>query len=184
MKARLTVLFLIVFGLSACSPLTIRDVDTGRQLVMTGGQFILHQDLEVRPERTHVFFQNGQVTNSVGEYTPHCKIQVWKRVDTVQVIEADTFRIERVSWEIDNIVNSAPVVYASTELRLASGGGGNGNGESDHMHVWRMRLHSDRQPNVRYLLCGGAFDTPGSARDATLQDIQNSLGDIATLELP
>jgi len=63
---------------------------------------------------------------------------------------------------------------------IASGGG---NGEGLLMYTYFMALHSDKQPQVTYFVCRGAFDTPAFAAYPTLQDIQTAMGDYATLTL-
>ncbi len=56
-------------------------------------------------------------------------------------------------------------------------------GVTRHTQVFLFRLHSERQPQVRQLNCGGAFEDPGLAQWPTLQDITRALGDHATLRL-
>jgi hypothetical protein len=47
-----------------------------------------------------------------------------------------------------------------------------------------MKLHSDNQPQVTYLVCGGVADYPAFADYPTLQDIYTSIGDYAVLVRP
>jgi hypothetical protein len=46
-----------------------------------------------------------------------------------------------------------------------------------------MALHSERQPQVTYFVCGGAFKEPAFTDYPSLQDIQTAMGDYATLKL-
>ena len=56
-------------------------------------------------------------------------------------------------------------------------------GLSREMQVYVFSLQSERQPDVRFLICGGAFDDPADADAPTRQDIAAALGDYGTLTL-
>jgi len=47
-----------------------------------------------------------------------------------------------------------------------------------------MKLRADKQPNVTYLVCGGALEDAARAKYPTIQDIRTSMGDYATLIIP
>jgi hypothetical protein len=51
------------------------------------------------------------------------------------------------------------------------------------MKIYTLYLHSDRQPDLLSLVCGGAFDSPALASRPTLQDIESALGEYATFKL-
>ena len=169
--------------LPACGPLTIKNEDTGSYVPAHRGKLELHQDVVVPPGRARVFFQAGKVgSGGINEFRPHCELTVKTLMDEPQTIHADTFTIDRVSRSIEQVVMSKRVLVASLiDFQLANGDGG--NGESMQMHIYIMNLHSDEQPLVQYLVCGGAFDEPALARGPTIQDIAAALGTFATLEL-
>ena len=169
--------------LPACGPLTIKNEDTGTYVPAHRGRLELHQDVVVPPGRARVFFQMGKVVSGgINEFRPHCELTVKTLKDEAQTIHADTFTIKRVSRNIQQVVKSDRVLLASLiDFQLATGGDG-GNGESMQMHVYIMNLHSDEQPQVQYLVCGGAFDEPALAKSPTLQNIAAALGTFATLE--
>lgn len=169
--------------LPACGPLTIKSEDTGSYVPARRGALELHQDVVVPPGRARVFFQAGRVVSGgINEFKPHCELTVKTLMDEPQTIHADTFSVDRVSRNIQQVVRSERVLLASLlDFQLANGDGG--NGESMQMHVYIMKLHSAEQPQVQYLVCGGAFDEPALARGPTLQDIAAALGTFGTLEL-
>jgi hypothetical protein len=171
--------------LAGCGPLLIRNEATRDYVPLRNAGLALHREVVVPPERARVFFQQGLVQSGVNEYRPHCELTVRKLVDRPQTIQADHFTVERVSADIVHVVTSGDVVVAMTaDVQLTSGGGGDGDGEGRQMKVYTLYLHSDRQPDVLSLVCGGAFDSPALARRPSLQDIQTALGDYATLVLP
>ena len=173
--------------LAACGPLLIRNEAARSYVPLRDASLDLHRDVVVPPERARVFFQQGVVQSGVNEYRPHCELTIRTLVDRPQTIHADQFTVERVSADIVHVVTSGDVVVAvNVDFQLTSGGGGGdggGDGEGRQMKIYTLYLHSDRQPDVLSLVCGGAFDLPALATRPSIQDIQTALGDYATIEL-
>ncbi len=171
--------------LAACGPLLIRNEATRDYVPLRNASLELHREVVVPPDRGRVFFQKGVVQPGINEYRPHCELTIRQLVDRPQTIQADHFTVERVSADIVHVVTSGDVVVAvNAVFQLTSGGGdGGGDGEGRLMKVYTLYLHSDRQPEVLSLVCGGAFNLPALATRPSLQDIETALGDYATLEL-
>jgi hypothetical protein len=174
--------------LAACGQLLIRNEATREYVPLGNASLELHRDVVVPPERGRVFFQEGVVQPGINEFRPHCELTIRKLADRPQTILADHFTVERVSAETVHVVTSGEVVVAvNAAFRLTGGdggdGGGDGDGEGRQMKIYTLYLHSDRQPEVLSLVCGGAFDLPALATRPTLQDIETALGGYATLEL-
>jgi hypothetical protein len=188
MKCRHAVgVILTVLLLAACGPLVIRD-DARREFVpLRNGVMELHRDVDIPPERARVFFQRGQLQPAASEYHPHCELTVRNLVDKVQTIRADRFIVTGVTADTVYVASSENVVIAvNVDIQLTSGGGGgdgSGDGEGRQMKAYVFRLHSDGQPDVLSLVCGGAFDIPARAARPSLQEIAHALGDYATLVL-
>jgi hypothetical protein len=146
------------------------------------GTFELHREVSFPRERTRIFFQDGAILASINEFQPHCQLEIGPLRETVQRVQPDHFRITRVATRTDQVVLTQPIRLAAVGIggSLLFGRSSDG-GESRRMQVYLFRLHSERQPQVRQLNCGGAFDDPGLAEWPTLQDIARSLGDYATL---
>jgi hypothetical protein len=167
--------------LSACGPLTIKDTTTQSFIPIQRGVLELHQDVVIPAHRTRIFFQDGRLLYGINEYYPHCQLRVRHISEQAQPVQADRFTIDKVFGTLDQVVSSDPVRVAA--VGAIAGGGGNGNGESRLMYTYFMALHSDQQPHVTYLVCGGAFEEPAFADYPTLQDIRTAMGDYATLTL-
>lgn len=171
--------------LTACGPLLIRNEATREYVPLRDAVLELHRDVDVPAEKARVFFQRGSVQPGVSEYRPHCELTVRNLVDQPQTIRADRFIVTRVSTDIVHVVTSGNVVIAvNVDIQLTSGGGGGdggGDGEGRQMKTYVFHLHSDRQPDVLALVCGGAFDIPARAARPSLQEIAQALGDYATL---
>ena len=177
---------LAIVLLAACGPLVIRD-DARKEYVPLGSAVLeLHRDVDIPPERTRVFFQDGQVQSGLNEFRPHCELTVRNLVDRPQTVYPDRFRVTRVSTDTVQVATGGNVVIAvNVDIQLSSGGGGDsgGDGEGRQMKTYIFRLHSDRQPDVLSLVCGGAFDIPARAARPSLQQIEHALGDYASLLL-
>ncbi len=171
--------------LSACGPPTIRDTASQSQVPIQGGTLELHQEMVIPARRTRVFFQDGRQLSGINEFQPHCQLRVRNISDQPQTVQPDRFRIESVFGIETTIVSRDPVLLASVSPTLIAGsGGGGGNGDDDPlMYAYFMSLQSDKQPQVSFLVCGGAFAAPAFADQPTLQDIQTAMGALATLTL-
>ena len=75
------------------------------------------------------------------------------------------------------------MIVVNVAIQLGSGGDSGGDGEGREMKTYIFQLHSDRQPDVLSLVCGGAFDIPARAARPSLQQIEHALGDYASLLL-
>lgn len=168
--------------MTACGPLSIRNEETGKYIPITRATLELHREVEVPAGRSRIFFQGGAMAYAAGELQPHCELAVNKPLDMPLRIHADSFSVERVSSTIEDVVNAGRIRLASLGDHYLAGGGG-GNGEDPQMRAYIMHLHSERQPHVRFLVCGGAFDSPALAKRPSLQEITAALGDYATLVL-
>jgi hypothetical protein len=176
-----------VLLLAACGPLLIRNEATRSYVPLRDASLELHRAVVVPPERARVFFQQGVVQPGINENLPHCELAIRNLAARPQTIHADHFTVERVSADIVHVVTSGIVVVAmNAEFPLVSDGGGGdggGDGEGRLMKAYTLYLHSDRQPEVLSLACGGAFNLPALALRPSIQDIGTALGDNATLEL-
>ncbi len=175
------VLLVPLFLLQACGPLTIRDSATNTYVPIGSGSLELHREVSFPRERTRVFFQDGEILSSINEFKPHCQLEINPLRDEVQTVQPDRFEITRISTRIDPVVMMQPVRLAAVGMGVGAFFGGVDGGVTRHTQVFLFRLHSERQPEVRQLNCGGAFDDPGLAEWPTLQDIARALGDYATL---
>jgi hypothetical protein len=171
------------YCLSACGPLTIKDTTTQSYIPIQRGILELHQDVIIPANRTRIFFQGGRSLYGINEYYPHCELRVRDISEQTQTVQADRFTIDKVFGTLDQIVSSGPVRVAAAGATIIASGGGGGNGETRLMYTYFMALHSEQQPNVRYFVCGGAFEEPALAAYPTLQDIHTAMGDYATLTL-
>lgn len=168
--------------LQGCGPPRILDAERGGYVPFRQGVFELHRELTVRAGRTRVYLQDGEVVPGVDEFRPHCQFEVNTLRQSPQTVHPDSFAITGVSTRRDTVVAADHVQVAALETAAVGVGIGVGFGgffdgrEPRRMHAYVFRLHSDRQPDVRALTCGGAFDDAWLAELPTLQEIAAALG--------
>lgn len=184
---RLTLItFLLTFHwlLLACGPMTIKDEATQSYIPLQGWVLELRQNVTIPPGRTRIFFQEGRLLYGVNEYKPHCHIIVREITEQAQTVYAGRFAIEKVHGRVGEVVMNNLIRLAVVGSADIMADGGNGNGEGMMIYTYFMKLHSDDQPQVTYLACGGVADYPALADYPTLQEIYTSIGDYAVLEPP
>ena len=172
-----TAALLFAVALYGCGPIVIRDASTGAQVPIQRGSFELYKAVEIPSGRTRIYFQGGRQVRGVNEFQPHCQLEVNTLLEQTRRLEADVFAVTGAATRSDQVVMGQPAV----QVAVMGGFGLWGAGESRRMYVYVFRLHSDRQPDVRSLSCGGAFDTPMLAELPTLQEIQEALGEFGAL---
>ena len=180
--SRLAVLLIGILCLVACGPVVIIDETGNAPVTVNGAILTLHQEIVIPPDRARVFFQDGRIVGSINEYKPHCQLTVRALKETPQTIHPDTFTVMSVTGDVQKVVRVETIFLAATDEFILADGNGGDNGESDETLVLNMGLRSERQPDVTYLVCGGAFDIPALARQPTLQDIRTAIGSIASFE--
>ena len=189
MNSARSVFVMIFFGcqyLTACGPLTIKDTSTQSFVPIQNGVLELQREVVIPANRTRVFLQQGRPVFGINEWYPHCQLRVRTILEQAQTVQADRFTIDEVFGMVEQVVSSGAMRVAAAGATVIAGGGGgngNGNGEGRQMYSYFMGLHSDQQPQVTFLVCGGAVLEPALAEYPTLQDIHTALGDYATLTL-
>lgn len=182
MKRLLLACLLGIPLLQACGPLQIRDTQIGNWVPFQAGTLELHRDIDIPSERTRTFFQGGAQQSGINEFKPFCQLEVNRLREEPQTVQADKFAITRVGGKTETVVALTPTLVASLDNNFALLDHNDG-GPLRVTQILYFRLHSDHQPDVRELACGGAFDSPGNAAAPTLQEITAALGENATLTL-
>ena len=161
---------------------TVR-VSSGSQdfLDLQGGLLVLEKPLQVGAGRARVFIQDGRarVGYNVDEYDTQCNFDIFSIDHQGVAIEPDTFLISRVQLLWESIVLARPVQVASLQL---AGFDGDADGVSASFMGYHFWLDSPRQPQVMRMTCHGTYAEPADLRPPTLQEIRDTLGDIARLQ--
>ena len=135
---------------------------------------VLKQELEIPTRSDRVFFQGGKIVpiRQVNRYLPYCHLEmdVWK--ERPQRVDPDSFVVRRVYDELR-------FQLAVHHVRLAQlDRGGNDFQVLAKVH----ELASERQPEVRFLVCADWGPIPDSER-VTISTMREQLGGYFELQL-
>jgi len=169
--------------LQACGPLTVKDAQTGAWVPIQAAALETHRDITIPSGRARTYFQNGKQVSHINEFQSFCQLEITTLKDHAQIVHPDKFTVTRVGRSMEEIVEARSITLAALDNFALGEGSDDGGGPTRITQMFRFRLHSDRQPDVRSLSCGGAFDDPSDADAPTVQEIAADLGDYATLEL-
>ena len=169
--------------LQACGPLTVRDAQTGAWVPIQAAAFEVHRDIAIPSGRARTFFQNGKQVSHINEFKSFCQLEISTLQEHVQTVHPDRFTVTRVGRSMEEIVKARTVMLAALDGFALGESSDDSGGPTRITQMFRFHLHSDRQPDVRSISCGGAFDDPADADAPTVQEIAADLGDYATLVL-
>ena len=183
-----SLIFASLFALIGCQTSKVGNPASPYFPPPTGSAVILNNDLEIPPETARVFLQRGKIFAYHGfdRYTPWCYFELTTVRDTTQTLEADTFEIYKVVSRTEQVVEHGPIRLARVSIQFGSDffmAKGGSDGPSSETAVIQMWLRSERQTQVRKLVCGGAEENPAIARAPSIDQIRGALGEIAILRL-
>lgn len=189
LRFRAAALCLPVF-LSACAA-TGENPPAG-QRITDAARLELNQTLRFpgRSARTYIQFGETLRRNDVNEWEPYCSFGLNRSRDgapLVREVEPTTFTVSDlrsgidVSLAPDDAGGPGPAALIRERGIMVAGqfGGGRGGTPALHIYYTTMSLYSGQQPQVDDLTC--AFRGAPHDRNLTLEEIRNTLSDIARL---
>jgi hypothetical protein len=177
---RYLLLLLILAGLPGCQSGFQVNTGDGNFQTLSAQTLVLHRDVRIPPRQSHAYFQKSTGAGIGGEYAPHCELEVRQVLEEAQYVRAGVFEITGIRGETHYVQRP----LKNIQLTAAVGFQLLAEDSADWiMQAYHFTLHSDEQPDVLRLICGGAYDFPFYARYPSLEDIQQALGDVASLEL-
>ena len=179
-----TILLIIALSfITACETTTAYKNWSELYVIPVGSTVTLNETLSVRPRHTQAFIQDGEQAyqrtflRGYDQYYPFCYFEVHDVVDREQIIDPDTFNIIRLSREQTDIVQAYPAQLSG----LSAGDDDGGPPYIVDLNI--MWLESSSQPHVKKLACASGFADPFDARLPTIEEIQHTLGQVASLVL-
>jgi len=154
--------------------------------VPKGALIELQQTTTIRPGSTRVWFQSGRLAPGYDWYEPTCSLEV-RRLDqhAEQTIQPGRFTVRRIQLMRDQARLDMRGPQLAAVNVLAGLGGGLGN--NGYFRIWKgyhFWLESAEQPDVLRMTCKGGYADEWEARAPSLADIQNALGEMASVHLP
>ncbi|MDH5424324.1 MAG: hypothetical protein OEY29_04960 [Gammaproteobacteria bacterium] len=134
----------------------------------------LNQNLGIQPNDARVSIQYGKVLShaAIKNYYPHCWFVSWQRKDQPQIIHKDIFIITKVR-QLTSVVRIKSGAYPLAALLSQAG-------ISAMEYTTEMEIYSERQAVIKKLICSH-WEDPYNASHLSLQSMQKTLGDIATI---
>ena len=150
--------------------------------IPSGSHLILKKALTIPANTSRIYIQASKVItpSQKDSYHPHCWFLSWKLLDSPQSIEPDTFIITH-SAKFEEDYAQTPKLYASLTkpglMKVLDG--------SVTMLEYKTKLtiSSEKQPNIRQLICNRWETEPTDARHLTVKEIRDTLGDVVELQL-
>ena len=169
--------------LAGCQSLTLDYYQTPGQLPPAGSSIELHQTLEFQVGYSRSFIQFGKAINfeQLRVRYPHClfyRYEPPEALQTLREVQPDRFVITD-AWVSTDLAAGLPVFSGSMIKTL---GGFDGDGPSSQTLTTTMRLESPAQPEIIELRCS-IFTIPYLNNYLTLDEIINTLGEVATLQI-
>ncbi len=137
---------------------------------------VLRQEVTIPARTDHVFFQDSKIktVHVVNRYLPYCALEVSVRRNFSQTIRPDEFVVFKVYQVHKNyLVRSG---FRRTGLR------DDGGSEEFELVVTVLELYSERQPDVRRLLCA-EWGLPQNMSFVTVRMMREQLAGYMDLKL-
>jgi hypothetical protein len=162
--------------LSACQTTGPVDENSPFHVLPSSSRLVLKQVLTIPAHSASVLLQGGRVVSDtdLNQYHPHCRLEVHDVRETAQTVTADEFVVRRARQEAQTVAQTGLMKAAR---RYA------GDGPSFFVFRTVLDLHSERQPQVRWLTCQQWGD-PALGRHLSTHEIRQTLGEIFSLSLP
>jgi len=172
-----TLVAVATVALAGCARFVVHNPASPYSVVPVGSVLELHQDVTIPAGETRAYFQRGAQVSSTDEYVPQCQLEVRDRLQKPQTVHPGRFVVTRLQRDVRSVAYRSGFRFVRVDSDDDSGG------PSMEMIAWKLYLHSNAQPKVMWLLCGGAFDDPFWAKPPSVDDIRQALGKIASIEI-
>jgi len=163
--------------LTACQTTGPLDENSPSHLLPSGSRLVLKQELTIPAHSVSILLQGGhEVSNrDLERYQPHCRLEVQDMREIAQAVTADEFVVRRARQETKTSARTG--LMKAAQLYTA------GDGPTYFVFRTVLDLHSERQPQVRWLTCQQWGNT-ATGRHLSIREIRQALGEIFTLYLP
>lgn len=181
LNMRFLAISLAILAISSCAATSTPNYSSPYTKPRVGTIIQLNQELSVR-NGVRIYLQDGFQLSwiELEKQEPYCQFYVLRASDELRQplsIEPDTFVVEDVFRRKDSVaVEGIQVAFEGSEV------GGN-NGSSQRTMSTYMELSSEKQPNVKRLICS-RWEDPALRYHVSVEQIVQSLGDIAQFMPP
>lgn len=191
---KLWILSFLVVGLQGCASTPFPPETSQNNL----GALAIKQPLTIAADKARVSIQAGKVVDHVDAGDPVCVLESWQRGEVPQTIQPEAFRISQIDYRQGDVSDGFGF-YGSNDGAIGTGigfrlGGWNMGADPmaeryarDRYRVVQaaviMRIVSSTQPLIYKLSCYSAQGWVSSVAVPTEAEMQQTLGELATLAL-
>lgn len=186
---KIAVLFFALL-ISSCSVLTPQESTTIKSLLPVGSTLQLTQEIEIPAGRFYMYIAKGKVAplknyNIVNIYEPYCMLGFNDESLHIRHIKQDTFKVTKVvEWEgyyssLDT-EKAVPVYNKKGSLMKVASFGSDNDAPRNIMYATIISLYSDKQPDVKKIVCGH-WNDEGVVEALTLKEMINALGELVII---
>ncbi|MCP5420446.1 MAG: hypothetical protein H6970_01260 [Gammaproteobacteria bacterium] len=177
-KAAISIIVLVVGCLTGCQ-VSMLAAESGYFAVPEGSTVTLNQALRIPPNGLKIYIQDGQLGMGPNEYDPFCKFELREVKPEAQLVQPGKFEIH-MTRRASGIMAGIP---RSTRLAGLGTFSMNQGLPSPILYSIQFFLRSTTQPEVYKLSCGHLQDPGLTAQFLSLQEIDQALGEVITLQL-
>jgi len=182
------VMSLLALTLAACQSAGFQfSEDSPHYPPPVGTRVILHQPVTIPPGHASIYLQFGRTMRfaEVDQYRAHCRFEVSRVGTSEQTVMPDEFRVTRAGLEHRDSVRRGETtrLAAAGVPHVLAASGRNSGSMGVIVYATRMKLHSERQPEVLRLDCGH-WSTDPHDEFLTLNEIRATLAPLMSLQLP
>lgn len=181
------IVFILVLSIASCSIPQVQNPMNIKALLTVGSTLRLTQKLLIPKDRSFIYIANGKIAplknyNTVDIYEPYCMFYLDKEESYQQKVLPDEFEITNII-EIErdfaklNVMKAVGTFAKTSEIIKTGAVGGDDGGPSIVMYATIINLYSDKQHNVKKLVCGHWNDQYES-EPLTLEEMKYALGDL------
>lgn len=160
---RMTLLLVWVVVLSGCA-------SGGGELERLAGRYLLvaQSPITIPAGTAHVTFQGGRPGVGKNRFEPYCEFEVNTVAQRPQTIRPDEFVVSKITRRtMSDELTGWPAAPPLGDFGCSE----------DLYYETKLWLYSERQPDVRALICREMFDSCGGGHHPGPQEIRGALGD-------
>ncbi|MEJ2619241.1 MAG: hypothetical protein P8163_03045 [Candidatus Thiodiazotropha sp.] len=174
---RWIVVALCLSGCSSNFQTTLNTANPYHQIPV-GSKLVLKQPLQVSAQQSRLFIQQGETMQleDFDRYQANCNFELRERGERAQTINPQTFTINRVEGLMVEVVKTS-----STNGFVSVGLNDQGTPMvTQGYHFW---FDAEPRSEVMRLSCRGAFDDMWASHPPSIEEIKQTLGNLAELQL-
>ena len=155
------------------------DLDYAYNLPPVGSTLEVKKPITVPAGEVRIFLQRGELfkKSDFDRYEPSCSLELRKLADVPREIQPGTFIVTKVERIMQQVVRVETPATGFVKAAFENGG------KPMVVHGYHLWLGSDAQPDVMRMTCRGYFDDINRAEPPSLNDVTQSLGGYAELQL-